>query len=173
MAIPNLSRSWMLVAAAALVAAVLMIRGRGTASSPGQPEIARLDFKLKDMHGATVDLASLKGRPLLINVWATYCGPCKIETPDLVTFYEKYKDNGFMVLGISFEDSPKDLLEFASTYKITYPILVGDGHDDLRAAYQTIGIPTSWFVKRDGTINETQVGIGSTDDLEKKIRALF
>jgi thiol-disulfide isomerase/thioredoxin len=123
------------------------------------------------MNGATLNLASLKGRPILLNVWATYCGPCKIETPDLVAMYEKYKDNGFIVVGVSFADTAKDMKQFAADYRITYPLLMGT--DALESAYETIGIPTSWFIRRDGTINETRVGLGSTDELERSIRALF
>ena len=85
--------------------------------------------------------------------------------------YEKYKDNGFIVVGVSFADSAKDMKQFAEDYRITYPLLLGT--DDLESAYETIGIPTSWFIRRDGTINEMRVGLGSTDELERSIRALF
>ena len=161
-------------AAAAILALVTAtaLGCRGVSShQTSTRQLAPLDFTLTDMNGATLNLASLKGRPILLNVWATYCGPCKIETPDLVAMYEKYKDNGFIVVGVSFADTAKDMKQFAADYRITYPLLMGT--DALESAYETIGIPTSWFIRRDGTINETRVGLGSTDELERSIRALF
>ncbi len=85
--------------------------------------------------------------------------------------YEKYKDTGFIVLGVSFSDTPKEMKDFASAYRITYPLLLGT--DEMESAYETIGIPTSWFIRRDGTISEMRVGISSSDELERSIRALF
>jgi len=156
--------------ATAAVAAALVACGR-QASAPQAPQHARLDFTLQDLNGAPVKLASYQGRPLLINVWATYCEPCKLEIPDLVALQEKYKDTGFTVLGVSFDDTAKDLREFAAAYKMTYPVLIGT--DNMRDAYETIGIPTSWFIRKDGTISHTRIGIGTREILEEQIRALF
>jgi peroxiredoxin len=161
-------------AAVAMLALVTTVAGGCRDVSPQKTSTrqpAPLDFSLTDMNGARLNLASLKGRPILLNVWATYCGPCKIETPDLVAMYEKYKDNGFIVVGVSFADTATDMKQFAADHRITYPLLMGT--DALESAYETIGIPTSWFIRRDGTINETRVGLGSTDELERSIRALF
>jgi thiol-disulfide isomerase/thioredoxin len=168
-----MSRAMMTVTGLVAIVVVAACGRPGGEPAATRVERANLDFTVKDMNGVPLNLASLKGRPVLINVWATYCGPCKIETPDLVALYDKYKDTGFAIVGISFDDSPEDLRTFAAGYKILYPILAASDRDDLRQAYETIGIPTSWFIRRDGTISETRVGIGSTDELEKSIRALL
>lgn len=164
-------RAYVVIALLALATATAAACRGGSTHNTSTRQPAPLDFTLTDMNGVRLNLASLRGRPILLNVWATYCGPCKIETPDLVAMYEKYKDNGFIVVGVSFADSAKDMKQFAADYRITYPLLMGT--DELESAYETIGIPTSWFIRRDGTINETRVGLGSTDELERSIRALF
>jgi thiol-disulfide isomerase/thioredoxin len=156
---------------ATLAALSLVACGRQARQTSSGAEHAKLDFTLQDMNGTPVKLASFRGRPLLINVWATYCEPCKLEIPDLIELQEKYKATGFTVLGISFDDTAKDLREFAAAYKMTYPVLLGT--DDMRDAYETIGIPTSWFIRKDGTISHTRVGIGTRELLEEQIRALF
>ena len=156
---------------AAVAAATLVACSRHTGAPPRGAEHAKLDFTLQDLTGTPVKLASYQGRPLLINVWATYCEPCKLEIPDLVELQDKYRDTGFTVLGVSFDDTAKDLRDFVKAYKMTYPVLIGT--DDMRDAYETIGIPTSWFIRRDGTINYTRVGIGTRELLEEQIRALF
>src|SRR5262245_11444304 len=76
-------------------------------------ESPSLDFVLKDMDGKDVRLADFKGRPILINVWATWCAPCKLEIPWFVEFAEKYKDKNLAIIGISFDDSPEQISKFA------------------------------------------------------------
>ena len=147
-------------------------RGRDV-SRPGAGR-ANLDFTVKDLNGQDVRLADFKGRPLLINFWATWCGPCKIEIPGLVELTEKYKKTGFTVVGISTDDTPEDLKAFASVYKMNYPILVGLGHDELMEAYEAeLGIPVSWFVRRDGTIALKSEGAQTKAWFEERIKALF
>lgn len=142
-------------------------------TEPRQPP-ASLDVVLKDMNGQDVNLASFKGRPIVLNFWATYCGPCKVEIPDLIALQEKYKGEGLVVLGISTDDSPEDLRAYADEHKMTYPVLVGRGHEDFLRKYEVgMGIPTSWFISRDGTVSEKRLGIAPREELERQIRRLF
>ena len=94
--------------------------------SAGSPS---LDYVLKDMDGKDVNLTSLKGRPVLINFWATWCPPCKAEIPWFVEFAEKYRDRNLVVVGISVDDTPEDIRTFSQEYKVNYPMLVGLGHE--------------------------------------------
>ena len=101
------------------------------------------------MAGKDVRLADFKGRPMIINFWATWCPPCKAEIPGFVELVDQYKDQQFTVLGISTDDSPPDLQKFAAEYKMNYPVLVGLGHDDLLEAYEaSMAIPVSWLIRR-------------------------
>jgi len=139
--------------------------------SAGNPS---LSFVLKDMNGNDVNLADFKGRPVLINFWATWCPPCKAEIPWFIEFADKYRDKNLAVIGISVDDSPEDVRAFAAEYKVNYPMLVGLGHDELRQAYDASAIiPVSWLIKPDGTVFAKAAGIHSKDWFEDKIKALF
>src|SRR5262245_7729685 len=125
--------------------------------SAGSPSLA---FSLKDMNGQKVDLASFKGRPVLINFWATWCPPCKAEIPWLTEFAEKYKYENLAVIGISVDDPPEEIRKFAADQKVNYPMLVGDGESELKAAFDAEAvIPVSWLIKADGTLVAKAQGI--------------
>lgn len=137
------------------------------ATSAGSP---RLDFTLKDMNGREVRLADLKGRPVLINFWATWCPPCKAEMPWFVEFTEKYRDKNLVVLGISVDDPPDEIRKFAAEHQINYPLLVGDGQDELKAAYDAeVVIPVSWLIRPDGTVHAKAQGIHAKEWFEENI----
>jgi thiol-disulfide isomerase/thioredoxin len=144
-------------------------------SAPGDPpEMARLDFQLKDMNGADVKLADFKGRPLLVNFWATWCGPCKHEIPMFVELVDKYREQKFTVLGISTDDSPADLRPFAAQYKMNYPVLVGLNNDPLLEAYEAVfAIPVSWFIRPDGTVFLKHPGPATREWFETQVKALI
>jgi thiol-disulfide isomerase/thioredoxin len=138
------------------------------------PEHVKLDYTLKDMSGKDVRLADYVGKPLIINFWATWCGPCKEEIPSLVALSEQYKEQGLTVLGVSIDDSPDDLKKFAAEYKMTYPILVGQGHDDMLEEFEaTYAVPVSWFIKADGKVSIKHEGAASRDWFDQQIKALF
>jgi thiol-disulfide isomerase/thioredoxin len=139
--------------------------------SAGTPS---LDFVLDDMNGTPVNLAEFRGRPILINFWATWCPPCKAEIPWFVEFAEKYRDQKLAVIGISVDDTAEDVRAFSEEYKINYPMLLGLGHDDVRQAYDASAIiPVSWLIKPDGTVFAKAAGIHSKEWFEDKIKALF
>ena len=144
------------------------------AKLPADAVMAKLDYTVKDMSGKDVRLADFKGRPLLLNFWATYCGPCKTEIPIFVEMVEKYKDQKLAILGISIDDTPDDLRPFVAEYKINYPVLLGLGQDDMLEHYEaTFMIPITWFIKPDGTVTLKHPGSASREWFEQQIRALF
>ena len=163
----------------ALVLAASLATGCNSASkAESQPdaaaERANLDFSLKDMNGADVKLGDLKGRPILINFWATWCGPCKLEIPALIELADQYRSRNLTVLGVSIDDSPEALRKFAAEYKINYPVLVGLGHDELMEAYDALfGVPVSVFIRRDGTVLVKHAGAQTKEWLETQIKALL
>lgn len=141
---------------------------------PANAKKANLDFTVKDMHGASVRLAAYKGKVLLINFWATWCPPCKVELPGLIALQDAYKDRGLMILGISEDDSPETLRTFASEWKINYPMLIGLGEDELFDAFGPLyGLPTSVIVGRDGSMCGRHVGPATKEEFEREIKALL
>ena len=144
------------------------------AACPADAKPANLNFTLKDTAGNEVKLADYKGKVLLINFWATWCPPCKAELPGLIALHDQYKDKGLMIVGISEDDDPETLRSFAAEWKITYPMLVGLGEDELFDAYGPLyGLPTSVIVGRDGAVCGRHVGPATKEEFEREIKALL
>ena len=135
---------------------------------------AKLDFTVKDMNGAEVRLTDFKGKVILLNYWATWCGPCKVEIPDLIALQEQYRDSGLVVLGVSQDDDPETLRTFAAAHKMNYPVLVGRDQQELLDAQGPLwGLPTSYVIGRDGAICTRHVGPATKDEFEREIKALL
>lgn len=161
---------------------LVLAPGGGTAQyvSPlsGKPAPA---FTLKDLRGNKVSLASYRGKAVMLNFWATWCGPCRIETPWIVELRQKYAAQGFEVLGVDTEGDdlkPDDKAgwakataaagNFVAQEKIPYPVLL-DG-DSISREYDGLDdLPTSFFVDRKGVVVAAQVGLTSESDIESKI----
>ena len=190
---PGLSRKAAWLAMGAVTLALLLIwlapgidhvdepfASASPGGSPGEPEDAaltgkpaKLDFKLKDMNGVDVRLDSFKGKVILINFWATWCGPCKAEIPSLVELQDKYGDD-LVVLGFSVDDPAEKMKRYAEEYKVNYPLLVGNGREDVQNAFgPLLGIPVTVFIGRDGIIAKKHTGIASKEQFEREIKALL
>jgi cytochrome c biogenesis protein CcmG/thiol:disulfide interchange protein DsbE len=138
----------------------------------GQP--ADLGYTLQDMHGAQVSLASYKGRPLMINFWATWCAPCKSEIPWFIEFKNAHAADGLEILGVSVDDPAEDLRRFATDMKMNYPVLLGLNQDAMLAAYEAeVTVPVTWFIRKDGTIQSRNVGISSREYFASQIQAIL
>lgn len=137
-------------------------------------EHARLDFVLKDAKGVEVNLAAFKGSPLVINFWATYCGPCKDEMPILNDLVAEHRTRRLAVIGISYNDTAPDIAKFAEATPVRYPLLVGLGHDDLMEAYEAdIALPVTWVIRADGTVVAKHIGAETRAWFEAQVRAAF
>ena len=138
---------------------------------PGQD--APLGFTIKDMNGVDVKLESFKGKVILVNFWATWCGPCKEEIPWLVELQQQYADD-LVVLGLSVDDPVEKLKPYATEFKMNYPVLVGNGRQDVQDAFGPIwGIPISVIIDRDGKVSKKHSGIASKEQFEQEIKALL
>ena len=162
----------------ALAAAVAVAMIPACTSSEVEPvpagDAASLDFTLKDMNGRDVNLASFRGKPIILNFWATWCGPCKAEIPALVQLVDQYKDQQLTVLGVSVDDSPEDLRRFAAEFKMNYPVLVGLGQDALQEKYDAVlMVPITWFIRPDGTVLKKHQGPASKDWFEAQVKAML
>ncbi len=134
---------------------------------------ARLDFTIKDLDMKDVSLTSFKGKVILLNFWATWCGPCKAEIPGFVELQKKYP-NDLVVVGYSVDDEAPQARAFATEYKMNYPILLGLGREDVQDAYGPIwGIPASFLISRDGRVCKKHLGIAPKAVFEKEIKALL
>ena len=161
-----------IAAAASLLAIALVMRA--SIRPPAPIEHANLGFTVEDMAGEKVNLASYAGKPLVINLWATWCGPCRLEMPQLEALFAKFKDKGVVVIGLSVDDAPEEIRKVAAEFKITYPMLVGLGQDDLirGLGYQNV-LPLSILVRPDGVVAERVTGLLTTPNWERKIHSLL
>jgi peroxiredoxin len=161
---------------AALVLAPLAFCSLGTSAATCEADAqpANLNFVLKDLDGKDVALDAYEGRVILLDFWATWCAPCKIEIPNFVELYERYRSRGFVVLGVSVDDPLETLRPFAERFKMSYPVLVGADRDDLKDAFgPPVGYPTSFIIARDGRICASHTGFASKEQFEQEIAALL
>ena len=148
--------------------------GPATSSCPANAKPANMNFTLKDVDGKDVKLASLKGKVVLLDFWATWCGPCKIEIPWFIEFQNKYGKSGLEVIGVVTEDTADKARPFAAQWKMNYTILQGNERDDLDDAFGPMfGLPITVIISRDGKICGKHVGLAGKDAFEKEIKSLL
>ncbi len=127
------------------------------------------DFELKTVDGKPVKLSSYRGKAVLLNFWATWCGPCKIETPWLVDFYKQYQPNGLEIVGIAMDSEHDEIPKFVKDMNINYTIL--EGTENVSDAYGGLsGFPVTFFIDRNGKIVNVVYGLRSHSDLEDDIK---
>jgi thiol-disulfide isomerase/thioredoxin len=128
-------------------------------------------FTLTTLDGKKVSLSDYKGRPVLVNFWATWCGPCKVEMPWFEAFHKQYAAQGFEILGLTDDvDAGKDVIaKVAQKIGVTYPILLTDGK--VQTAYGGLDyLPMSFYIDKNGVIVEETAGLGSKDEIEAHIK---
>ena len=167
------------VAAASAALALLLASCSRPSSSPtrelksqGQRKPAP-NFSLKDADGNAVNLADYRGKVVLINFWATWCGPCEAEIPWFIEFEKKYKDQGFAVLRVSMDDDGwKSVRPYIASHKINYRIMIGS-----EVVSQQFGeieaLPTSFVLDREGRIASNHVGLVDKVDYQNEIVKLL
>ena len=130
-------------------------------------------FELKTLDGHTLNLSDFRGKVVVLNFWATWCAPCRVETPWLVELYRQYQQRGLEIVGISMDDGGTHPVEkFVQEMNVNYPVLMGsnsvtDSYGGLRF------LPQTFFIDRDGRIERHTMGLTSRSDLEDDIKHLL
>ena len=155
-----------LLAAAALCAATLS----HAAITPNAPAP---DFTLKSLQGPNMRLAEQRGRVVLVNFWATWCGPCKQEMPHLNGLYDKYRSSGFVLMGVNVDEDPKTAAGTASRFGLRFPVLF-DADKAVSKLYDLQSMPATVLIDRDGKVRFLHRGYrdGLEDAYERQIREL-
>jgi peroxiredoxin len=142
------------VLAAGAAGFVWLQQHKGYALKVGEPAPA---FELKTLDGTTTSLASLRGRVVLLNLWASWCPPCLQEMPSLEQLHQKMKGEGLVIVGVSVDEQPKAIRDVIAKTPVTFMIL-HDPESATAAAYRTTGYPETFLIDRDGVLRETFVG---------------
>lgn len=131
------------------------------------------DFTLKDANGSSVKLSDYRGKVVLLNFWATWCGPCKIEIPWFMEFEQQYKNKGFAVLGVAMDDDGWAAVKpYIAEKKMNYRVVMGN--DSVATAYGGIdSLPTTFVIDQEGRIVASHIGLINKDDYLKEIQSLL
>ncbi len=128
------------------------------------------DFNLSDINGKKVRLSDFKGKVVILDFWATWCPPCKMEIPSFIELYKQYKNDGLVVIGVAIDNEIK-VKNFVKEYKVNYPILIADETTIIK--YGGIrGIPTTFIIDKNGNIKNQYVGYRPKEVFEESFKAL-
>ncbi|MEW6739417.1 MAG: peroxiredoxin family protein [Nitrospirota bacterium] len=130
------------------------------------------DFTLNDINGKKVNLSEFRGKAVLLNFWATWCGPCRAEMPSLNNLYNEYKDKGLVVLAVSVDASEKPVKSFARELKLTFPVLMDKDKAVSFDEYAVLGLPTTFLIDRNGVVIEKIMGEREWDSPQMKEKIL-
>ncbi len=130
------------------------------------------DFSLKSLNGKIISLSDLKGKVIILDFWATRCPPCREEIPHFVNLYEKYRDEGFQILGVVLDENKDVVEDFAKNYNINYPLLIPD-EKILKGYGPIIYIPTTFVISSDGYIYKKYIGYNPESVFENDINNLL
>jgi cytochrome c biogenesis protein CcmG/thiol:disulfide interchange protein DsbE len=130
------------------------------------------DFVLDDASGKPVRLSEFRGKVVLLNFWATWCAPCRIEIPWFIEFQKAHQDAGFATLGVSLDEDGGDAVKpYIDEHKINYRIMVGN--DDVAQSYGANSLPTTFIIDKSGRIAATHIGLCSKSEYEADIKAVL
>lgn len=144
-----------------ILATVLLLAGCSTGFTPSGSGVsvgrAAPDFQLQDLDGNEVSLAGLRGKPVLINFWATWCGSCRSERPHLEQIYQDWSSKGLELFTINVGESSAQIRDFMQSNNLSMPVLL-DTNLVVAEKYNVTGIPTTFFIDKDGIIQWRMVG---------------
>lgn len=144
-------------------------KAAGTGIAVGAPAP---DFELKTMDGKTYRLSELKGRPVMINFWASWCAPCRAEMPALQAAYKEHESTGFLILAVNLNEADVAITAFQQKLGLTFPIVI-DKEDKVSRLYDIVPLPTSYFVDRNGIVQGRWQGEIRTPQLQAMLKKIL
>jgi peroxiredoxin len=155
-------------------AALIAVESRilDTSRATDTPQVGDLapDFQFSFADGTQMKLSGLRGKKVILNFWATWCGPCREEMPDLQRALQSGGDQ-LAVIGVNKVEQVDAITSFANELKLTFP-LVANPRGDIPDRYRVTGLPVSYFINRDGTIGARQIGVMNFDTIQQKLGQL-
>jgi peroxiredoxin len=154
--------------------ALAMLAAAGAARAKAAPNAPAPDFTLRQLDGPNLRLGEQRGRVVMVNFWATWCGPCRIELPHLDKLHVKYRSSGFLLLGVNIDDDPNAAKALASKMGLKFPVLF-DSEKKVVAAYDLNAMPATVLIDRDGKVRHLHRGYkdGVEQLYEQQVRALL
>ncbi len=142
-----------------ILALVLLITGCSAGSESSVPQAGKPapDFQLQNLDGQAISLSDFRGKPVLVNFWATWCPACRDEMPYLQQIYEEWSGKGLVLLAVNIGENPAQVKRFLQTYNLSLPVLL-DTEKSVTQKYHITGIPTSFFIDKDGIIRVKIIG---------------
>lgn len=142
-----------------------------SAQSPQLGEPAP-DFQFQTPEGQATSLSDLRGKAVLVNFWATWCGPCRMEMPFIQQVYNEWQERGLVVLAINLGEGSDKVTSFVESYNISFPVLL-DTNQEVARGYNIQYIPTTFFIDRDGIIQDMKIGaFQSREEIESSLSKL-
>lgn len=140
---------------------------------PVQVNFASPKLNLTDIRGDTRSLSDHQGQVVLVNLWATWCPPCKAEMPTLQAYHDKYADSGFTVIAVNDGDPAEDVRQFVKEYGLTFPVWLDPTYSATEEAFKTMNLPSSFVIDRGGTVRLFWVGEINMKNLEKYVTPII
>ena len=174
-----MQRNLSIVVVVAAAIAIMLIAGKHLAKRPSEanaakgapaPGAAAPDFSLEALDGKTIRLSDFRGKAVLLNFWATWCEPCRVEMPWFVELEKQYGPEGLQVVGVAMDDSGKDVVEkFAKEMGVNYPVLMGK--EAVGEEYGGVEfLPTTFYVDRNGKVVSRVFGLKSRSEIEDAVK---
>ncbi len=163
------------------IAGILLLSGSGPGKNskdalgilPAEVNYPAPELALKDVQGTPVSLVGLRGQVVLVNLWATWCPPCKHEMPTLEAYYRDHNQDGFVVVAINDGDPAQDVLQFVQDYRLTFQVWLDPTYTASERAFNSLNLPSSFVIDREGVVRLRWVGEIAKDTLEQYVTPII
>ncbi|MEP7214628.1 MAG: redoxin domain-containing protein [Anaerolineaceae bacterium] len=147
----------------------LTAKASGSAPRTGQPAP---EFSVVSLDGNSIQLSELRGHPVWVNFWASWCPPCRAEGPEIEAAYREYGDQGLVIVGLNVGESASIVREYVTRVGLTF-LIGGDPGTDVAAAFRVKGLPTNFFINADGIVQDIRIGRLTSETIRNEMSMLF